>query len=124
MRTHLDLFSGIGGFALAAQRAGFTTVGFCEKEPYAQKILIKNFGAVLADAKRERLSTCPRETNIPKTDRWVEENQQGVEKGIRGQVERCCPIIHPDIFGLDGRAYRGVTLITGGFPCQIGRAHV
>ena len=40
---HLDLFSGIGGFALAAQWASINTVAFCEIEPYAQKILKKNF---------------------------------------------------------------------------------
>ncbi len=40
---HLDLFSGIGGFALAAQWAGIKTVAFCEIEPYAQKVLKKNF---------------------------------------------------------------------------------
>jgi len=43
MRTHLDLFSGIGGFALAAQWAGFQTGGFCEIEPYCQKLLKQNF---------------------------------------------------------------------------------
>jgi len=37
--THLDLFSGIGGFAIAARNCGYRTVGFCEKEPYAQQIL-------------------------------------------------------------------------------------
>ena len=45
--THLDLFSGIGGFALAAQWAGFRTIGFCEIEPYCQRVLRKNFGAVI-----------------------------------------------------------------------------
>ena len=39
----LDLFSGIGGFSLAAQWAGIDTVAFCEKEPYCQKVLKKNF---------------------------------------------------------------------------------
>jgi hypothetical protein len=29
---NLDLFSGIGGFALAARWAGFRTIGFCEIE--------------------------------------------------------------------------------------------
>ena len=43
--THLDLFSGIGGFAIAAQNCGYTTIGFCEKEPYAQQILKERFGA-------------------------------------------------------------------------------
>lgn len=41
--THLDLFSGIGGFALAAQAAGFSTVGFSEIEPYACKILKRHW---------------------------------------------------------------------------------
>ncbi len=51
-RTHLDLFSGIGGFALAAQAAGFTTIGFSEIEPYACGILnrhwpnVPNFGDI------------------------------------------------------------------------------
>lgn len=40
---HLDLFSGIGGFALAAKWAGYHTVGFSEIEPYACKVLKKNF---------------------------------------------------------------------------------
>jgi DNA (cytosine-5)-methyltransferase 1 len=43
---HLDLFSGIGGFALAAQWAGFRTVQFCEIDPFCQKVLAKNFPGV------------------------------------------------------------------------------
>jgi DNA (cytosine-5)-methyltransferase 1 len=43
MRTHLDLFSGIGGFALAAEWAGFETVAFCEIDPYCQKVLRKHW---------------------------------------------------------------------------------
>jgi DNA (cytosine-5)-methyltransferase 1 len=71
--THLDLFSGIGGFALAAGWAGFETVGFCDNEPYAQAVLKKHWPNVQ---------------------------------------------MHGDIKTLDGTAYRGVTLLTGGFPCQ------
>ena len=41
--THLDLFSGIGGFAIAAQACGYTTIGFCEREPYAQAVLRKHW---------------------------------------------------------------------------------
>lgn len=46
MRTHLDLFSGIGGFALAAGWAGFTTVQFCEIDPFCQKVLKKHWPEV------------------------------------------------------------------------------
>jgi len=73
VKTHLDLFSGIGGFALAAGWAGYRTVGFCEVEDYPRRILSKRF------------------SGVP---------------------------IHGDIRELDGAAYRGVTLITGGYPCQ------
>ena len=44
---HLDLFSGIGGFALAAQMVGgIETVGFCEIDAWAQKVLHKNFPGI------------------------------------------------------------------------------
>ncbi len=42
-RTHLDLFSGIGGFALAAQRTGWKTIGFAETDEYASKVLRKHW---------------------------------------------------------------------------------
>ena len=45
----LDLFSGIGGFALAAEwvwKDKLDIVGFCEIEEYAQKVLHKNFPQV------------------------------------------------------------------------------
>jgi DNA (cytosine-5)-methyltransferase 1 len=41
---HLDLFSGIGGFALAAHRVGWETVLFCEPEPFCKRILRARFG--------------------------------------------------------------------------------
>lgn len=71
--THLDLFSGIGGFAIAAERCGWETVAFCEREKFCQRVLQKHWPSV--------------------------------------------PIID-DIHDLDGREYRGVSLLTGGFPCQ------
>jgi DNA (cytosine-5)-methyltransferase 1 len=42
----LDLFSGIGGFSLGLERAGMTTVAFCEIEPYLQGELKRNFPGV------------------------------------------------------------------------------
>ena len=71
--THIDLFSGIGGFAIAAERCGWKTVAFCEREKFCQRVLRKHWPSV--------------------------------------------PIID-DIHNLDGREYQGVSLLTGGFPCQ------
>jgi DNA (cytosine-5)-methyltransferase 1 len=39
----LDLFSGIGGFSLAARWAGIETIQFVEKDSFCQKVLQKNF---------------------------------------------------------------------------------
>ena len=58
---HLDLFSGIGGFALAAKWAGWDTVGFSEVEPFCCKLLqkrfpnIKNYGDIRKISKQD----CP-----------------------------------------------------------------
>lgn len=42
----LDLFSGIGGFALGFHWAGIETAAFCEIEAYPVKVLNKNFTGV------------------------------------------------------------------------------
>lgn len=69
---HLDLFSGIGGFALAARWAGFETVAFCEADSRCREFIGRTWG-------------------IP---------------------------VEPDIRKLDGRRYAGISLLTGGPPCQ------
>jgi DNA (cytosine-5)-methyltransferase 1 len=58
----LDLFSGIGGFSLGLERAGMTTVAFCEIEPYCQKVLKKHWPDVpiyndVRELNRERLES-------------------------------------------------------------------
>ncbi len=42
-RKHIDLFSGIGGFAVAAGWAGYSTGVFCESDPYCCKVLKRHW---------------------------------------------------------------------------------
>lgn len=62
--THLDLFSGIAGFALAAGWAGFRTIAFSEIDPYATAVLKKHWPDVpnLGDIRRS--STWPNLGNV------------------------------------------------------------
>ncbi len=96
VKTHIDLFSGVGGFALAAQWAGFRTEVFCEKDEFCQEVLKARFGAI-TDAKGIR-----RGANKPRI--------------ITKQNKK--PILIPDIRDFDGTRWQGATLLTGGFPCQ------
>lgn len=101
--THLDLFSGIGGFALAAKRAGFRTVGCGEIEPYCCGVLkrrgpaVRNFGNVrhAAFPKRFRNITvisagypCQPESVAgkragPADDRWLWPAACGIVEALR-----------------------------------------
>jgi len=103
--THIDLFSGIGGFTLAGEWAGFRTIVFCEKEEFCQKVLQKRFGAVIADSESmERRN-------------GVAENKGKKPRKINSFSNKA-PLLIPEIRDFDGTKWRGTTLLTGGFPCQ------
>jgi len=114
------LFSGIGGFALAAKWAGFTTVAFVEIEPYAQEVIKERFGAVAdTDCQRrqqERGSTLGDEKEDGRAG-WNGSESNG-DNLVAGNGEGRRPRLFRDIRTFDGTKYRGTTLVTGGFPCQ------
>jgi DNA (cytosine-5)-methyltransferase 1 len=97
MLTHIDLFSGIGGFALAARWAGFQTVQFVEIDPFCQKVLNKNFPGVPI---HEDITTYTYRNGL-------QEPGAKLEASGNRQLFQNQP------------SYRGSPFIlTGGFPCQ------
>ena len=96
---HIDIFSGIGGFALAARWAGIETIIFCESDPFCRKVLKKNFPKIpicndVKDFCHEWLTA---DTNC------IGELQP--EGGKQEERSRACHC---------NKEY----ILTGGFPCQ------
>lgn len=64
MLSHFSLFSGIGGIDLAAEWAGFKTVGMCEIDKFCQQVLDKHWpdvpkwGDVFELTGKEIIETC------------------------------------------------------------------
>jgi DNA (cytosine-5)-methyltransferase 1 len=108
----LDLFSGIGGFSLGLERAGFTTVAFCEIDPYCRRVLARHWPDVpvyddvrtltakrlVADAERRR----------------CEDGEHRMGSSSSASRSEWCQ-------QADGSARSGcktIDVICGGFPCQ------
>jgi DNA (cytosine-5)-methyltransferase 1 len=99
MLTHVDLFSGIGGFALAAEWAGFETIVFCEKDEYCQKVLKKHWPQVPIIAEIRDFRWPLADT---KHSGWGKRRNTSA-KGNKKKTALSC---------------QKITLLTGGFPCQ------
>jgi DNA (cytosine-5)-methyltransferase 1 len=105
---HLDLFSGIGGFALAAQWVWsdeYENVGFCDNNKFCQTIIKKNF-------KHAKIYKDIRELSI---ERLVADADRVGQLHVKPQR----------LAGKEGeQAQRKLAagyqldLLTGGFPCQ------
>ena len=98
--NHLDCFSGIGGFAYAAQQVwgvDYNNIGFIEINKYCQALLKLRFkGAnIYGDIKEVTAERIIADSGIKESD------------GLSGEQRK-------EI----SRAGAGVDLFTGGFPCQ------
>lgn len=108
--THADWFSGIGGFSLAFERAGFRTVSFSEIEPVPCRILERHWPDV------------PNIGDITKLAPGDDADDAG---GTTGGRQGAAPDggSQPDLGG-EGRSdavpadWQRAFVWTGGFPCQ------
>ena len=99
----LDLFAGIGGFTLGLERAGFETSAFCEIDPYAQKVLKKNWPKVpiyddVREITAERLASDGIRVDVitggfPCQDISVAGKQAGIEGERSGLWTECARLI-------------------------------
>jgi DNA (cytosine-5)-methyltransferase 1 len=105
--THMSLFTGIGGIDLAAEWAGFKTIGQVEIDDYATKVLDKHwpdvarFGdvrGVTGETINELVAYAER---VSVRAGLCEDEPRGERRGRSG----------------DGDCAR-LTVLSGGFPCQ------
>ena len=103
---HLDLFSGIGGFALAVDKVWpNSTHVFCEIDLFCQAVLAKHWpnSTIYGDIRTITQNTIKFRQQNRKIDKK--------EPTVWGQWEPCS--------GNANRVYKQkVDLLTGGFPCQ------
>jgi DNA (cytosine-5)-methyltransferase 1 len=101
MLTHVDLFSGILGFALAAKWAGFRTIAFCEKDEYRQKQIRKRWPSIPIVSEIRNFHWPITDSSVKRL--YPEKNKQKMEEKGRQKL-----------LSFKSR----ITLLTGGFPCQ------
>jgi DNA (cytosine-5)-methyltransferase 1 len=105
---HLDLFSGIGGFALATEMVWDNVEHiFCDNEPFSQAILKKHWpnSLIYGDIKELTQDRIATDTRREYGSAWCSESPQQ-EKAKRSSATS------------EAERHTGIDLLTGGFPCQ------
>ena len=99
---HLDLFSGIGGFALATEMVWDNVEHiFCDNEPFAQAVLSKHWpNSIIHDDIKTLTNT------------RCEHGSEGCSEGAQRETCQRCGAAE------EIERFRSVDLLTGGFPCQ------
>ena len=119
--NHLDLFSGIGGFAYAAQQVWgeeHNIVAFVEQDKYCQKVLNKHWPEVpiFNDIKEYRYGDV---ANTESADDKTSKNTEGWSQMQSGRGSCRSGTVKIDILTGDRTYDRpAIGLLTGGFPCQ------
>ncbi len=105
---HLDLFSGIGGFALACEWAGIETIGFVEIDKFCQKVLKKHWSDVpivedVNNVKEIKAITDTYRSGSRTSSSELVSNWSEIDKrsNKQSQPQSC-----------------GHLILTAGFPCQ------
>jgi DNA (cytosine-5)-methyltransferase 1 len=111
--NHIDLFSGIGGFAYAARQVWpyYHNLFFCDNNKFCQAVLRKNFGKdilIYNDIKEVNYERFIADTKL----RGHIHGEIEIESTERHNETFCEPIASVRPSGIQ------CDLLTGGFPCQ------
>jgi len=128
---HLDLFSGIGGFALACKRLDIETIGFVEIDSYCQKVLAKNFPdiPIIGDIKDVKEDTFERPVDLitggfPCQDISIAHSTSkpqglsGERSGLWNEYKRLVSTIRPRFVVVENTSallFRGLSRVLGDF---------
>ena len=104
-RTHVDLFSGLAGFSLAARANGVRTIAMCECDERCQAFLAKAWPGVpvWGDVRTFNLADARRIGG----ERWTVRSKSGTESAGRKQEEHSSVGTTTEVW-----------LLTAGVPCQ------
>jgi DNA (cytosine-5)-methyltransferase 1 len=105
---HLDLFSGIGGFSLAAQWVWgdeYENVGFCDNNKFCQAVIKKHFPNAKIYGDIRELSV----------ERLIADAHGGGQ--LHATLQKLSDKKREQTFDESGASYQ-LDLLTGGFPCQ------